>query len=118
METIKKEELLKTAEEYLEKLIEKIKYSVELLQSGKEGLVFEYTTDIIEGLIGVIDAITLTKDIQKNIIDTSAINEHLIEINGCFESKDYILLSDLLEYEIVPILDEWRTKITENLKID
>lgn len=114
MNITEKEELLRTIGECLDKLIKEIQYSVELFQCGKENDAFKYITDIIEGLIAIIDAINLTKDVQKNTINISEINQYLIEINECFNNKDYILLSDLLEYEVTPILSQWRIKIVEN----
>lgn len=117
MNIAEKEEVLRSVGDFLEKLIQEIEYSVNLFQGGKENEACQHITDIIEVLISIVDGISLTNEIQKNKINISEINEYLIEINQCFNNKDYILLSDLLEYEVMPILSQWRLKISDNFKV-
>lgn len=100
-------EVLLTAKEYAGRLIEGIDATVQLFQGGNEGRANENMLDIIDGLQWLISAISSTWDIQREKIHVSDINEHLAEMVSAFENTDYVLLADLLEYEITPVLKDW-----------
>lgn len=108
MENAEKLEIIKTAVEYLDKLIEGINATVELYQGGNEGKANDNMIDIIDGLQWLITAIGATSDIQKERVQLNEINEHLSEIISAFENTDYVLLGDLLEYEISPVIKNWK----------
>lgn len=112
-----KYELLKTVDEYAAKLKIGILECSKLFQSGQTSEGSESVITIIEGLQWIIDAIALTVDIQKEPIDSVEINSKLYEIIDAFKNEDYILIGDLFEYEILPILTEWQEKIS-NLIIE
>ncbi|SHK14381.1 hypothetical protein SAMN02745883_01365 [Caminicella sporogenes DSM 14501] len=96
---------------YLERLISGIIKTAELYQGGNEGKANENMIDIIDGINWIIEGITATSEIQKEKINITDMNEYFDEIVQAFENSDYILLSDLLEYEIVPVLKNWKEKI-------
>lgn len=110
-----KYEILKTVDEYATKLRIGILECSKLFQSGQTADGSESVITIIEGLQWVIDAIALTSDIQKEPIDSTEINLKLNEIVDAFKNEDYILIGDLFEYEILPILTEWQEKISKLL---
>lgn len=100
-------ETLKTASQYIHKLLVGIYTIVQLIQVGDHEKSLLIFPEIVDGLDWTIKAINLTSDIQKEKIDTTEINDKLKEIIDAFENQDYLFLSDLIEYEIEPIIEEW-----------
>jgi hypothetical protein len=108
-------EVLKTAFEYIGKLIDGIHTAVTKYQGGYESEGTKWTVQIADGLNWLIEALTLTADAQIEKIDISLLNPYLLEVNEALENTDYVLLADLLNYEILPILEEWETKLSLTL---
>ncbi|SHH20654.1 hypothetical protein SAMN02744040_01216 [Tepidibacter thalassicus DSM 15285] len=104
-------EILKTIDEYLEKLIYDIKDTIEFFQNGNEGKGNEMVVEVIQALNDIIEGINITSDIQKEKIEISKINEYLMEMVYALENRDYVLIADLLEYEIIPVLENWKDKV-------
>lgn len=108
-----KMEVLHTSSEYLGKLIPGINNILEFYRSGNELKANRMIIDVIDGLLWLTEAFTLTQDIQKEKMDVSCMNEHLSEMLSAFENSDYVLLSDLLEYEVLPILKKWHLTLAK-----
>ncbi len=111
-------ETTETAFTYIKKVIKAIEDCVEYYQTGQEKKAFDLTIQIIDAIKWITDAMNLTKEIHKENIDIGSINEHLIAIVDGFENKDYILVCDLLDYEIKPIIKEWMTKLMKTNMIE
>lgn len=106
-------EVLNTAKEYIEKLISGINEVVGYIQSGKEKQAIEMIPLIAEGIgyiIDVIEVLNIEIDKDKTI---GNLNGQLGEIVDGIENNDYILIADILNYEIVPIMD--KIKIVLNI---
>lgn len=108
-----KQEVLKTASEYIINLKSGIKEAAELFQSYDETEGSALFYKVIDGLQWIMDVQVLTK------IST---NEEILEINknfktviDAFENEDYVLVGDLLFYEIMPIMDNIEKKINQYL---
>lgn len=108
-------EVLKTADEYLYDLKKGINNLCELIQSGKEQEGVNLIAQVADGIKWIIDAVTLTKDVQKNEIDSSELDEQIEEIVEALENEDYILVGDLFNYEILPILENIHEGIKETV---
>ena len=108
-------EVLNSVSEYLTKLKDGINKIVTLIQEGKEHQAIQIIPSAAEGIGWVIQAINLTKDVQKEIIDIDDINDFISEIVDAFENEDYILVGDLFEYEILPILERVHSQIKNNI---
>jgi hypothetical protein len=102
-----KYDLLNSTGKYITRLKDGILKCSKHFQSGQINEGAESVLSIIEGLQWLIDAVTLTVDIQKEPIYSSEINEMLNEIVKAFQNEDYILVGDLFEYEIIPVLNKW-----------
>ncbi|WP_425448033.1 hypothetical protein [Dethiothermospora halolimnae] len=96
---------------YLNKLEKGIEDIIERYQDGDEGQANRMMVEVIDSMGWIIEGINSTGEIQKEEIEVDKINEHLKEIIMAFENRDYVLLGDLLEYEINPIIDDWKKKI-------
>lgn len=106
-------ETLKTANEYMNNLISGVKYSVELLYGGNETEGFSMIPSICEGIQWITQVLVLTGNRNKDLVDI--LFEKLEEIVESFENKDYILVADLLNYELLQVLKEIKMDIEENL---
>lgn len=104
-------EVLVTANEYLINLEGGIRQVVEAFQQEDENKGCSLIPLVADGIKWVIDVVSLTRDMQKEKIDISQIDEKLEEVVEAIENKDYILVGDLFEYEVLPIIEEIHKQI-------
>ena len=109
---------IENADAYLIRLIPGIEKSVELFRTGNEQEANQFFINIIDGidwLSQVLDMILAAKAISpdtvfdgKSIQDRQAslvdFTQQMVDAN---KNKDWILLADVLEYEILPYYQEW-----------
>lgn len=109
-------EIFETLNGYLPKLInasEQIGYHI---QSNNDVEAVELLQEFIDGLNWVISVVTHLNRLGYEInIDSNSLNEYLLQIENAIQSKDSVLISDLFEYEIAPILTDWLEKIDNQL---
>lgn len=106
-----KKEILSTLKNYLTGFIPGVEDIINLFRIGKEAEALSFMKDAIDGLQWIYDAVVLTQDIQVKKIEVSSIGPFFVEMVDALESMDYILLGDLLEYEIIPILKQWQEEL-------
>ena len=113
---------IENADAYLMKLIPGIEKSVELFRMGNEQEANQFFINIIDGvdwLSQVLDMILEAKAISPDaVFDGKSIQERrdnlitftqqMVDAN---KNKDWVLLADLLEYEILPYYQEWSNLI-------
>lgn len=109
-------EALKTADEYLDKLKSGINKAVNLFANDKQERGCDYLALISKGIEWIVEVVSLTKESQKEEIEIQNINEHLESIVEALENEDYTLVGDLLNYEVLPILENVHEKIKESVK--
>lgn len=107
----KKKEILNTAYEYIDKLNNGIKIIVEKIQEGNEYEAIKLIPSVADGIDWLTQTIKVTEEVQKEPISIDNLNEQLESLVEAFENEDYILLGDLFNYEIMPILCEYKEKI-------
>ncbi|MHC1682465.1 MAG: hypothetical protein AB6733_05895 [Clostridiaceae bacterium] len=71
---------------------------------------FKNLPTIIDNIQKIIDNVFLIKE-EIGTFDINDINSKLNEIVVAIENEDYILIGDLFNYEIKPILDDIRNQI-------
>ena len=108
-------EVLNSVNEYLEILKNGINNLCELIQAGKEKEGINLIPQLADGIGWVIDAVTVTKDVQKKEIDITGLNDYIEESVEALENEDYILVGDLFNYEILPIIETIHGNIKESL---
>lgn len=108
---MEEKELLKTVDNYLYNLRNGIKNVSDLIQEGKEQEALNIIAQIADGLQWVEEAINATKYYHDNKLSLKEMNEFLKEISEALENEDYILVSDLFEYEIMPIMKKLHSDI-------
>ncbi|KEH88688.1 hypothetical protein Z967_01325 [Clostridium novyi A str. 4540] len=104
-------EVLITANEYLNNLENGIHQVVEAFQQEDENKGCTLIPLVAEGINWVVDVINLTRDVQKEQIDIANIDEKLEEVVEAIENEDYILVGDLFEYEVLPIIEDVHNKV-------
>ncbi|MBO8159607.1 hypothetical protein [Thermosyntropha sp.] len=109
-------ELLESLENYVPKLINASSDMAENIQSGNEGKAFLILKDYIEGIMWTVEAIDTIKSLGSQYlteIELELLNDKL----KCFEeamlNQDYVLLADILEYEIKEVLSDYLNTITD-----
>lgn len=102
----KKIEVIKETSDYLYNLKKGIRKCVNYIQEGNEAAAINLIPLIADGIDWVINVVRLTLDVQKNKLDISEINNHLVEMIDAMENEDYILVGDLFNYEMLPILNQ------------
>ena len=109
---------IENADAYLIRLLPGIEKSVELFRMGNEQEANKFFINIIDGvdwLSQVLDTILTAKAISpdtvfdgKSIQDRQAslvdLTQQMVDAN---KNQDWVLLADLLEYEILPYYQEW-----------
>lgn len=103
-------EVLNTAKEYMINLNKAIIKSSEYLQNGDYFNGTNLIISITDGLEWIVQLITLRKDIYEEDMKVNKLIDNIKEIVEAFENEDYILIGDLLQYEVSPIIEEYYNK--------
>ncbi len=109
---------IENADAYLIRLIPGIEKSVELFRMGNEQEANKFFINIIDGidwLSQVLDMILTAKAISPDtVFDGKSIQDRRASLMGLTQqmvdankNQDWVLLADLLEYEILPYYQEW-----------
>lgn len=108
-------ETLQTANEYIVKLESGTIEGIRVFRSNEEGQAVEIIPYIIDGIEWLNDVMKLTVGIHNQEVNYDEIREKLVEIIEAFNNEDYILVGDLLEYEILPVLGQWKSIIRNSI---
>ncbi|ENJ9652659.1 hypothetical protein ACXAUS_000452 [Clostridium sporogenes] len=103
-------DVLNTAKEYMNNLNSAIIKSSEYLQNGDYFNGTNLIVSITDGLEWIVQLITLRKDIYEEDMEVNKFIDNIKEVVEAFENEDYILIGDLLQYEISPIIEEYNNK--------
>lgn len=109
-------ELLESLENYVPKLINASSDMAENIQSGKEGEAFIILQDYIDGMMWFTEAVGAIKSVNNLYLEKINLQEwnlKLADMQQALENQDYVLLADILEYEIKKILQDYLIYITE-----
>ena len=92
---------------YLPKMIQGIELFVEHVMQSKEIEAQKLLTNIFEGLEWIVQAVHLTREMQPENVQEQELVEKFPLLIDAYENKDFLLMSDVLDYEIKPILEKW-----------
>lgn len=104
-------EALKTGNEYLDKLIDGVKKVVTYIEQGEEEKGIGLIPSIADGIEWILNLVNLTQEVHNGSIAGGDIHEKLEEIVEGLENEDYVLVGDLFNYEVLPILEEIQQNI-------
>jgi|GEM_PF-1989663 len=114
MEKVK--EVIINCNEYIDKLKEDgILKLINGIQGGNEEESLTLIPLIADGLQWVIEVVEKTKDMQIEKININKLLENLEEINTALENEDYILMSDIFEFEIFEELNSIQKLLIKNI---
>jgi hypothetical protein len=99
-------ETIDTLVQFIPKVIEKTLQTVEYFQIGQESAGLKEIVELFDGYDWVTQAITglqvVGVSINFNITDLQSIFKEMEQV---LNIQDFVLLSDLLEYELCPVLE-------------
>lgn len=105
-------ETLETCKEYLPKLIEGINKAVELLQKGEEQEGMGLLVPIFEGMEWITSAVVRLQGFGiGSSIALNELTDHFGELEQSLGFKDFTTVTDLFQYEIIPVLERWQTEL-------
>ncbi len=90
-----------------------IKILVNEINSGRESNAMKIAYSVFEGVENLTNMLRATTDFHQEDASTEKVNEILAEMIEAFENEDYVLVSDLFEYEFLPVLEEIKSSIKE-----
>jgi hypothetical protein len=108
----KQYETIEIAKPYVDKMKNGIQEAIKLFEEGKNNEAVEICSFIEEGSSWLSEVARLTKDIQSKNLEETELDSKIDELAEAYENEDYTLMSDLLQYEILPIIIEWEKVIT------
>lgn len=108
-------ETLRTASEYILNLKSGIKTASENFQNGNEEEGNNLVPLIADGINWVTQVLELTKDVHKEEVNFDELNNKLEEIVEAIEFRDFILVGDLFQYEILPEVENMEEIINNSL---
>ncbi|WP_244834806.1 hypothetical protein [Clostridium sp. BJN0001] len=110
-----KYEVMESVYKYINNLKKGLKDVSNMIQSGNEIQGIKKFIPSLDGIEYIIKVAELTKDIQKDHIDINKLNDLLKEIIDSFENEDYVLLGDLINYELIPIINDIQISFRRSL---
>lgn len=100
---------------YTEKLITGIKEYLEGLTAGNYSTAAKKLVEIVEGLEWLFKAVMLMTTETNNDFGLSECGDILKELNNGIRNNDAVLLNDLFEYEILPVLEKFHVNLEEEI---
>ncbi|GAX88905.1 hypothetical protein [Effusibacillus lacus] len=112
------EETLQSCQEYIPRLIEAHEQLATYFQGNEEAKGLDLFQLYIEGIDWLQQSVRGIQNLDHSKIpgiQVDEVNPKLIEIEEALQNRDYVLMGDLLDYEITPILEQWLKKVEEAL---
>ena len=106
-----KKETIQSAIEYLDRLIPGMERHIHDFRQGDIAVALRQLPDIIEGIDWLLHTVVLCQSELPVKIDITDISQHVEEMLSAIENADYVLLADLFEYEVIPVLRDWLEKM-------
>lgn len=95
---------------YVERAVPEIEMMANYTYSGVEEKAIEKIPMLVEGLQWISEVLNHAKPFNSNSLPIehglSNLNECLKEIEEALESQDWILFADLLQYQLIPLLNQ------------
>lgn len=99
-------EAFESAVHYIGRIQSGVPKIVESFQSGREDLGANMMIDLIGGIQWMVNLVTLTNEhLKVEETKVECLNTTLSQLNIAYENLDYVLIGDVLEYELLPVID-------------
>lgn len=100
-------ELKQTLSELVLNLITRINDIVSLYNSANEKEATARILFLIDDLASLVNGIEAVLKYENVELDIEELNDKLAMLVQQFENQDYLFVSDLLDYELKPLLEHW-----------
>lgn len=114
---------LSNAKEYLEKLIPGFQKAADLFRMGNEQEANKFYLQIIDGIDWFSQVVLTIINTKQHVLEGQSLEERQKKLNELMgqmleanKNQDWVLMADLLEYEMVPFYEEWQ-KVLLNIEI-
>lgn len=110
------EETLQSCREYIGKLLAAHEQLATYFQANQEARGLDLFKQYVEGIDWLQQAIRGIQNVEKDRIPgirVDELNPQLLAMEEALRNRDFILLGDLLDFEVSPILEDWLSKIEE-----
>ena len=107
-------ETKETVKSYLPRLEQGARKVAYLLQTGQEEEGFVTALQLIDGLGWLVEAVKAIQTLEPEYLPEEnlvSLKEKLEELLAAWSKGDYVLVSDLLEYELAPLLGKWQAHV-------
>ena len=106
---------LTNAKEYLERLIPGFQKAADLFRMGNEQEANQYYLQVLDGIDWFSQVVLTIVNAQEKKFEEKSLEERQKELTGLMaqmleanENQDWVLLADLLEYEMTPFYKDWQ----------
>ena len=106
---------LTNAKAYLEKLIPGFQKAADLFRMGNEQEANQYYLQVLDGIDWFSQVVLTIVNAQEKKFEEKSLEERQKELTGLMaqmleanENQDWVLLADLLEYEMIPFYKDWQ----------
>ena len=106
---------LNNAKEYLEKLIPGFQKAADLFRMGNEQEANQYYLQVLDGIDWFSQVILTIINAQQNIFEEQSLEDRQKKLTNLMaqmlesnKNQDWILMADLLEYEMIPFYKDWQ----------
>lgn len=111
---------LVNAREYLERLIPGFQTAADLFRMGNEQEANKYYLQILDGIDWFSQVVLTIVNAQENEAEGQSLEERqkkltelMEQMLGANQNQDWVLLADLLEYEMVPFYKDWQEVLAQ-----
>jgi hypothetical protein len=108
-------ELVDTAASYAGNLFNGLERTVNSLREDKVRTGLALFADAIEGIDWLTQSLSIVSTSGYDKFDIEPMKNYLSEMLEASENMDYVLLADLIEYEILPLIEDWGTRLDDIL---
>ena len=110
---------LGNAKEYLEKLIPGFQKAADLFRMGNEQEAHKYYLQILDGIDWFSQVVLNIVKSRGNEVEGQSLGDRQERLTGLMvqmleanQNQDWVLLADLLEYEMIPFYEDWQETLS------
>ena len=110
---------LGNAKEYLEKLIPGFQKAADLFRMGNEQEAHKFYLQILDGIDWFSQVVLNIVKSRRNEVEGQSFEDRQERLTGLMaqmleanQNQDWVLLADLLEYEMIPFYEDWQEALS------
>ncbi|MBT3366970.1 MAG: hypothetical protein HN472_00670 [Nitrospina sp.] len=111
---------LSNAKEYLEKLIPGFQKAADLFRMGNEQEAHKFYLQILDGIDWISQVVQTVVNSRNKELEGQDLKDRQERLTGLMtqmleanQNQDWVLLADLLEYEMIPFYENWQEALSK-----